>query len=124
DAPPVAAQPSLTRVVRHGRLRKLSATSSTALFAILLSARFKPSRPAGDVSTDTNTRERDKGGAVSALMIPDTRQRADRRLLQAIPALDRLCAGPTARERLEAQLGAELTHRLLAAASRTGVPRG
>jgi hypothetical protein len=49
-------------------------------------------------------------------MVPDTRLRADRRLLQAIRVLDRLCAGTTARERLEAELGVELTDRLLRAA--------
>jgi len=61
---------------------------------------------------------------MSALMIPDTRQRADRRLLQAIRVLDRLCTELTARERLEAELGRELTHRLLAAAGRARVRRG
>lgn len=51
---------------------------------------------------------------MSTSTVPDTRLRAERRLLQAVRALDRLTAGPTARERLEAELGAELTHRLLA----------
>jgi hypothetical protein len=49
-------------------------------------------------------------------MIPDTRQCADRRLLQAIRVLDRLCAERSARERLEAELGPELTALLLRAA--------
>jgi hypothetical protein len=72
------------------------------LFPILLLRRFKPTRIAGD------------GAAVSALMVPDTRRRAAERLLDAIRVLDRLWAEPTARGRLEAVLGAELTHRLLA----------
>ena len=55
---------------------------------------------------------------MTALMATEIRQTAEARLMRTIRLIDRLSAErPTARERLEAELGVELAGRLLADAS-------
>jgi len=59
---------------------------------------------------------------VSTLTLPRSRRRGDERLLRAIRALDRICAEPSGRRRLEAEVGPVLAHWLLAD-MRRGTPR-